>query len=238
MFSKCFGDYSARKVDCQLCKYQESCKYSTKNKSEIKKSYAVSFDDISYSEEYASKAEILFDEPESDEKEYSKKDLKELINFFVHKDKYTLETLFEVCKKPRQSIADMAKKRGITRQGMHRKVVEDGARHKEIKKVYKLISPKIEKCINTFEKKKVLKKKGNNWITIKDAVEITGKSKRTVQYYASQNKEDLSKVIFKETKLGQNHYLIEITNLLKKFPKKARKCAKRVIETNNKIIKI
>lgn len=130
---ECFGKKSAtgKLAGCSTCQYFESCQYCSEHDSNDcdKRSGHVSYDRYSFSKETADEpaeaddSEDLSETPSSisGNDNYA---LRQVMEFLLDIDNYTAELLHEVLHGDCNTTSALAKKFGISRQAVHRKIVD------------------------------------------------------------------------------------------------------------------
>lgn len=125
---ECFGKKSAngKLAGCATCQYFESCQYCSEHDSNDcdKRSGHVSYDRYSFSKETADKpaeSDDIEDLSASSNDNYA---LRQVMEFLLDIDNYTAELLHEVLHGDCNTTSALAKKFGISRQAVHRKIVD------------------------------------------------------------------------------------------------------------------
>ena len=127
----CYSKYSENKSECQTCKYQSYCKESSDIPLLINNRGKKLYDNkIQLTPIERVKA---FN---SDKKEFSKAEMLELIAFMVSLDETTIELLSEKLNDPTISIAELGKRRKITRQGVHKYIKQRCEQHPELAVIF------------------------------------------------------------------------------------------------------
>lgn len=127
----CYSNYTENKEECKKCKY---------------KSYCMDSADIPLiinnrgRKLYENKIQLTPIERvkafNSDKKEFSKAEMLELIAFMVSLDETTIELLSEKLNDPTISIAELGKRRNITRQGVHKYIKQRCEQHPELAVIF------------------------------------------------------------------------------------------------------
>jgi len=119
---ECFGKRSQcdKTSRCNSCEFLASCRYCSENDSEsCNRSLGhVCYEKYSYSEEIASPARQAEPEPEIDDP------ARKIMEFLLDIDNYTAELLSEVLHGNCNTTSDLAKRFGVSRQAIHRKIVD------------------------------------------------------------------------------------------------------------------
>ncbi|MEI8245596.1 MAG: hypothetical protein WCI51_07190 [Lentisphaerota bacterium] len=149
---ECFENLQfGKKPECPACEFSESCKlyFKTENKMERRCGH-VSYEAIAYSKQVASKEEpeevIEFVEPtaepqhEIDENElkYSDEDFLKLMMFMLRIDDYSLGVVESVINGNLLTASDAARAFNVSRQAMHRKIVDSVRKHSELRSIFKI----------------------------------------------------------------------------------------------------
>lgn len=131
---ECYGkvDTTGKLDQCLACEFAESCKYYAETESLCNgTSGHVSYDRYSYSEEVASKDDVCFsDEPENDS------EVLQVMEFLLDLDNYTAELLSAVLHEGCYNTVTLAKKFGVSRQAIHRKIIDCCHLHPELRKLF------------------------------------------------------------------------------------------------------
>lgn len=134
---ECFGKPSkSGKLDrCQSCEFQESCDFCAKDDGSScdHRLGHVSYDRYSYSRETADEppesttaADGGGDDPET----------LRVMEYLLDLDNYTAELLHEVLHGNCATASDLARKFGVSRQAVHRKIVDCCTLHPELRKLF------------------------------------------------------------------------------------------------------
>lgn len=136
---ECFGkpDQHGKNPRCKRCEFSESCKFycDDDGSSCNRNSGHVSYERYSYSEEIAAPANI----PNESESEENSDDegIRQVMEFLLDIDNYTAELLSAVLHDPKcTSASALARKFGVARQSMHRKLIDCCHRHPELRKLF------------------------------------------------------------------------------------------------------
>ena len=144
----CYGKASScnKLPACESCAYLDSCLWYVANPDpepngeRSSKGHFVSFEAVQFSEEIAEipdkASSVLPDEPEisdADKPKYSERDFKHLIEFFlVGVDDYSLAIVLCAMREDNHSAADLARAFSVSREAMHRKLLDTCKKHPEI----------------------------------------------------------------------------------------------------------
>ncbi len=174
--TKCFGHYCQEKESCKKCEYHIACQLVEKTERKLDQPLGgQDFDEISeFDEHLMVDAEVYRKINETnirhcngcEEGECSceKQDLAEFLNFLFHLDNYTLGILAEIVapsqdSSSRLTVAKMARTHGISRQGMHRKILDIARKSPELSSLLKCVILKIRKSRTDFRKGPCRKRK-------------------------------------------------------------------------------
>ena len=155
---KCFGiasEYGSER--CSSCEFLESCKYCIDDDGSgcDRRLGHVSYERYSYSEKVASNptelAEKNIDKEDRD-------DTRRVMEFLLDIDNYTAELLSEVMRGDVSSASDLARKMGVSRQAVHRKIVDCCTLHPELRKLF---ITRLYRCRRMLADSKRLSKKKN-----------------------------------------------------------------------------
>ena len=133
---KCYGNPdSYRKLpDCEKCEYVESCGLFVRTEPDMEKRIGgVSFERYSYSEDIAEKPH---NEPEEPEGHASDSEVLRIMEFLLDVDNYSAELASEVLHGNCTSSSDLAKRFGVSRQAIHRKLIDCCTEHPELRKLF------------------------------------------------------------------------------------------------------
>lgn len=149
----CYGKAYRKYRKCKACTYRKWCR-SAGDKPLKEKPLALSSNaHIALGENPA----IPGDDLDFDIPQYSQKELLEVIVFMLAIDDQTLNMLEEKINNPEITFSEMARKRGLTRQAIHKFITRKCQKIPELKEVFiKRINP-WEKPVPTIAKTK----KGN-----------------------------------------------------------------------------
>ena len=117
---KCYGRYFDRLQDCRKCQYRKFCA-DAGDVPLLPRERSVQADSV---DELAAAGPLPFDmnstPPPAEERKYTRQELLEVIGFMVRLDLSTLEFLGEKIAHPEFGYADLARKRNISRQAVHK----------------------------------------------------------------------------------------------------------------------
>lgn len=123
---ECFGKKNGKLDDCSTCQYFESCQYCSEHDSNDcdKRSGHVSYDRYSFSKETANEPAEADDSEDLSTSGNDNYALRQVMEFLLDIDNYTAELLHEVLHGDCDTTSALAKKFGISRQAVHRKIVD------------------------------------------------------------------------------------------------------------------
>ena len=130
---KCYGDPSKYMAlpACKQCEYRDSCGLFVRTEPEMERRIGgVSFERYSYSEEIADKPDDRKHEEKTDS------EVLRIMEFLLDVDNYSAELVSEVLHGNCSSSSDLAKHFGVSRQAIHRKLVDCCTRHPELRKLF------------------------------------------------------------------------------------------------------
>ncbi len=164
----CWGKYKAESVCCVSCEYAAACRYCTETEPAMNRPVGgQDYDSVSeWAPDLADYDHTPGDEPEEPEAAtagYARQcpsggraeELASFLNFILHLDDYTLGILAELIAPTRSgigrySVAELARLHGISRQGMHRKVLDVARKSPELAGLLAMSVKKIQKARRDF----------------------------------------------------------------------------------------
>ena len=155
---QCFGSASEYgSMRCSSCEFRESCKYCIDDDGSgcDRRLGHVSYERYSYSERVASSP------PEASEKDIDDgddDDARRIMEFLLDLDNYTAELLSEIMHGDVSSASDLARKMGVSRQAVHRKIVDCCTLHPELRRLF---ITRLYRCRRLLTDSKRLSKKKN-----------------------------------------------------------------------------
>ena len=137
---ECFGkkEQFGKTPNCNSCEYTESCKFCCDDDGSKceRNSGHVSYERYSYSQEVALPAAEITDDVQLDECGDSN-NVRQVLEFLLDIDNYTAELVSAVLHDPQcTSASALARKFGIARQSMHRKLIDCCHRHPHLRKLF------------------------------------------------------------------------------------------------------
>ena len=158
---KCWGKFAECK---QHCEFAVACKIYTETEPEMDKPlYGQDYDSVAeWAPDLADYSHIpgenLDDGDDGEEDSVSKmrssSDFAGFLNFLLHLDNYTLGILAEIIAPSREakrySVADLARIHGISRQGMHRKMLDIARKSPELATLLAMTVKKIRNARQEF----------------------------------------------------------------------------------------
>lgn len=157
---KCYSTYSSSKEACKTCKLLDYCKDSTESVPSLLSDSARKIP----AEELASP--VVFKSQNNEKKIYSRADMIELIGFLVAMDEKTLSIMAEKFQNPAISLAEIGRKKNITRQAIHKLIKK---RCEDIPEVAAVFNRKTEKNLTFMEAVCQIKQKSSA-INLKEPV--------------------------------------------------------------------
>lgn len=144
----CYGVSAScgKLADCSFCEFADSCRWYIDNPDpepngeRSSRGHHVSFEAVQFSEEVAEIPDrhtenLPEDREKSDEDKpkYSENDFKHLLEFFlVGVDDYSLAIVLCAMREDNHSAADLARAFDVSREAMHRKLLDTCQKHPEI----------------------------------------------------------------------------------------------------------
>lgn len=153
----CWGKYKAESACCVSCEYAAACRYCTETEPAMNRPVGgQDYDSVSeWAPDLADYDHTPGCEPEEPEAATAAPDLAGFLNFILHLDDYTLGILAELIAPTRSgigrySVAELARLHGISRQGMHRKVLDVARKSPELAGLLAMSVKKIQKARRDF----------------------------------------------------------------------------------------
>lgn len=140
---QCYSQYHPHKEECSRCSISSYCKESTESIPPLLSDQAKKIPAESLPEPL-----IIKKSNHCHEKKYSRADMLELIGFLVAMDEKTLEILSEKLQNPLISLAEIGRKKKITRQAIHKFLK---SRCEQIPEIAAVFNKKTEKTQNFME---------------------------------------------------------------------------------------
>ena len=150
----CWGKHHP---DCD-CEYAAACRLCTETESRMNRPIGgQDFDGVAeWAPDLADYSHIPGDEPEDtpEMETHGSADLAGFLNFILHLDDYTLGILAEIIAPSREgkrySVAELARIHGISRQGMHRKLLDTARKSPELAGLLAMTVRKIRRARQEF----------------------------------------------------------------------------------------
>ena len=131
---ECYGkaEFKGKSNACEFCEYLQSCEYfiSTQNSVSDHTSGHVSYEKISFSEKVSAAPNISVDIDIADDSALR------IMEFLLDVDNYTAELVSAVLHGGCNTTADLGAKFGVSRQAIHRKIVDCCTEHPELRKLF------------------------------------------------------------------------------------------------------
>lgn len=156
---KCFGGYQNGVENCRNCEYLVACQLYTATEGRMEQplggqdfSEVSDFDERMMVSDYPG---MSHEQNGWNKMNTSTAELSNLLNFLFHLDDYSLGIVAEIVapteiSSKKVTVADMARVHGISRQGMHRKILDLVGRNPELASLFKCVVLKIQKSRNSF----------------------------------------------------------------------------------------
>lgn len=134
---KCYGTAeTGKKKECASCKYAESCSIYFKSPNCDRTSGHVSFEQYNWSEEVSDNDGLFPAEQNQQEPKYTDVHMLAMLEFILRIDDYSLAIIKSIISKNSLTSSDVAKAFGVSRQAMHRKILDSIRRNPELKAVF------------------------------------------------------------------------------------------------------
>lgn len=165
----CWGKYQTGSACCVTCEYAAACRYCTETEPAMNRPVGgQDYDSVSeWAPDLADYDHTPGSEPEEPEAATAAgyalpcpsggrvEELAAFLNFILHLDDYTLGILAELIAPTRSgigrySVAELARLHGISRQGMHRKVLDVARKSPELAGLLAMSVKKIQKARRDF----------------------------------------------------------------------------------------
>ena len=174
---KCYGHYGDNKSDCQTCEFLQSCQLYTATEGRMQQtSYHQSYEEI---EKFALDIADTSNIPGNDDDDFETENylgetspkthmIEELIakkfadflTFLLNLNDYDLGIIREIIA-PRTghklNVAEIARIRNVSRQAMHRKIIDMAKAQPELRELLKCVLMKLRKNKEFFEQSKTKK---------------------------------------------------------------------------------
>lgn len=159
---ECFGkaDRHGATPECSECEYLESCRVccDIPDRKINRRSGHTSYERYSYSEEVAARETIPDDSPKPTARpRYTDDDLQQLLAFMLRIDDYTLDILAQVLSGDMNTASDVARSFGVSRQAIHRKLVDSCTMHPELRKIFQAHLYRCKRILKDREARKYRK---------------------------------------------------------------------------------
>ena len=135
----CYGSASSGKTErCQTCEYKDSCEYFANSQASVsdRTSGQVCFENISYSAKVAQPAQQSDICSELSASDSDTGSVLKIMEFLLDVDNYTAELISAVLHGNCNTTADLGAKFGVSRQAIHRKIVDCCTEHPELRKLF------------------------------------------------------------------------------------------------------
>ena len=129
---ECFGKRSdcGNLPQCDTCEYIDSCRYCAKDSPRNHGYGHTSYERYSYSREVAAQPQPQPEAPVSDS------ETRTIMEYLLDIDNYTAELLSEVLHGDCNTASDLARKFGVSRQAIHRKIVDCCTANPDLRKLF------------------------------------------------------------------------------------------------------
>ncbi|MCP3966261.1 MAG: hypothetical protein GY750_08920 [Lentisphaerae bacterium] len=161
----CYGKYSDKRDECANCKLLEWCKDA--GSPDFITDRMADFDQVKLfteSKSAVNTATALERNMENQQKLYSRSDMLEIIGFMASLDIHTLKLLDEKIQDPLVSFSEIARKKGVSRQAIHKQVLKKYNQVPELDNILRNRKNNIKKPADFMEevckiRKQTLRKK-------------------------------------------------------------------------------
>lgn len=161
---ECYGkqDKCDKVQACRVCEYHESCRYFVDSNFSDRASGQTSYEKIAYSKQVSSAPSNIPSEPlDSDDSTLR------VMEFLLDVDNYTAELVSAVLHGNCNTTSDLGEKFGVSRQAIHRKIVDCCTQHPELRKLFYTRLYNCRRILTdsarlTKQKEKAAKKSGCN----------------------------------------------------------------------------
>lgn len=154
---ECWERYDDKSLRCLGCEVSESCALCTVSAKKMDTPLGgQDFDEVAeWAPDLADYDHTPGDESEpKHDSAATHSDLAGFLRFLLFLDDYTLGVLAEIIAPSRDgsrpSVSDLARVRGISRQGMHRKTLDMARKSPELASLLSMTVKKIQKCRREF----------------------------------------------------------------------------------------
>lgn len=155
---ECFGKPSAagKQDRCPDCEFQESCKFCAEDDGSScdRRLGHISYERYSYSREVSSAAPAPNQDAPAGADDTDS--VRRVMEFLLDLDNYTAELVSDVLHGNVSTASELAKKRGITRQAVHRKIIDCCTQYPELRKLF---ITRLYRCRRILRDSKRLKPK-------------------------------------------------------------------------------
>ena len=157
---ECFGKPQkiGKQDSCRSCEFRESCEFCSKDDGSgcDRRLGHVSYERYSYSKETASSVGELPDDSPKSVSNIEDAGTLRVMEFLLDLDNYTAELLHEVLHGGCATASDLARKFGVSRQAIHRKIIDCCTLHPQLRQLF--IS-RLYRCRRIMRDSKRLKTK-------------------------------------------------------------------------------
>lgn len=143
--------------ECAACEYHDSCRFCAENdeRKVNRRLGHVSYERYSFSNEVSDRAPVPSDEPKRPKED---EDVRRVMEFLLDIDNYSAELLSEVLHGNSHSASDLARKFGVSRQAIHRKIVDACTQAPHLRKLF---ATRLYRCRRLLRDSDRLTKKHN-----------------------------------------------------------------------------
>ena len=173
---KCYWHYGDNKSDCQTCEFMQSCQLYTVTEGRMEQvSYHQSYEEIEkFALDIADTSNIPGDNEELETESYLNysnieankieeliaKKFADFLTFLLNLNDYDLGIIREIIAPStghKLNVAEIARIRNVSRQAMHRKIIDMAKAQPELRELLKCVLMKLRKNKEFFEQSKTKK---------------------------------------------------------------------------------
>ena len=158
---ECYGNLqkTGKLPACASCEFVESCKYYAETESSCNSNSGhVSYERYSYSKEVASHDDVV----ECDDEPVEDNAVLQVMEFLLDVDNYTAELLSAVLHEGCYNTVTLAKKFGVSRQAIHRKIIDCCHLHPELRKLFITRMTRCRRILSDSDRLTKQQKKNSN----------------------------------------------------------------------------
>lgn len=149
----CWEKYNTKSSQCESCPFAAACRLCSQTAASINRPVGgQNYDAVAaWASDLADYSHIPGESKHPSRNENTRAALAKLLRFLLRIDDYTLGIVAELLNNEQHySVADLARIRGISRQGMHRKLLDATRKHPELAALFAMTVKKIRRARNNF----------------------------------------------------------------------------------------